>query len=272
MSSDKLNYKGADYSAFRPVYPAELYDLVYEFHAGEWLEACDMGTGTGQGAIALAERFAHVTGMDRLPDMIDNATRKANVSYKVGRDVDLATLGDRAVDMVTVATAFHWFDKPAFFDQLKRVLKPGGTFATWTYYFPLIKDAPEANVILKEQCTENGPLKSYMDDRVHHVINMYRDISFPFKTVQYYITPESEDTTHISLPNNIVMQKTVTLRHFRNYLKTASCYVNYKNDAANNNKPDPVDTAVENVAKELNKSLDDTVDVQWPLVLVLCRD
>jgi len=40
------------------------------------------------------------------------------------------------VDLVTVASAIHWFDLEKFYAEVRRVVKPGGTVAVWTYYTP----------------------------------------------------------------------------------------------------------------------------------------
>ncbi|ORX44572.1 S-adenosyl-L-methionine-dependent methyltransferase, partial [Hesseltinella vesiculosa] len=230
-----------------------------------------MGTGTGQGATKLAQAFQHVAAFDRSPDMIANATPMANVTYKVAEDTDLEKeMGPNSLDMVTVATAFHWFDHRAFFPLLKRVLKPNGTFATWTYYLPLIKDQPVANAYLQQQWT-SGPLVTHSDPRLQHVINLYRDYDFPFRTVQYYISPLDQDTTNVSHPHALAMEKSFSLLHFADYLKTASGYLNWKSDPANRDCHDPVDAIVNHLSDLLHISVHDPVHFQWPLVLVLCR-
>ena len=37
------------------------------------------------------------------------------------------------MDLITVAQALHWFDFDAFYSEAKRVLKPSGVIAVWTY-------------------------------------------------------------------------------------------------------------------------------------------
>jgi ubiquinone/menaquinone biosynthesis C-methylase UbiE len=42
-------------------------------------------------------------------------------------------LAGDAVDVVTVAAAFHWLDAPRALDEVARVLRPGGALAIiWT--------------------------------------------------------------------------------------------------------------------------------------------
>ncbi|KAI8329734.1 S-adenosyl-L-methionine-dependent methyltransferase [Chlamydoabsidia padenii] len=274
--SDKVTYKGSSYLKFRPTYSDRLYSLIYDFHKGACDVAVDIGTGTGQVAIELSKKFKHVHGVDRLSGMINNAIPKENVTYSVGSAEQLNFL-NHSVDMVTVATAFHWFDHAVFFDQVKRVLKSDGTLAVWSYYFPVIKNNEKATAILNEITRMNGPLQRYSDPNVKYVINMYRDFTFPFKTVDYYISPSSEDVTQISKPcGGSLMEKTMSLSDFGNYLKTASAYVNYtkEQEEAGDASEDPVDSVIDRIAEAMR--VDDKeatlIDLEWPLVLVLCSN
>ncbi len=49
--------------------------------------------------------------------------------------------------MITIATALHWFDFDSFYKEAKRVLKPNGIIAAWTYALPII--SPEIDKIIK---------------------------------------------------------------------------------------------------------------------------
>lgn len=43
------------------------------------------------------------------------------------------------MDLVTAASALHWFDLPAFYREVRRVLKPHGCLAAWA--IPLVRTA-----------------------------------------------------------------------------------------------------------------------------------
>ena len=88
--------------------------------------ALDVGTGTGAAAFAIAERFpaARVVGVDIAPTMVEQARRKArdrrNVSFEHG-DASSLPYERASFDLVTAANMIP------FFDELARVVRPGGT-------------------------------------------------------------------------------------------------------------------------------------------------
>jgi ubiquinone/menaquinone biosynthesis C-methylase UbiE len=94
--------------------------------AGPIESALDVGTGTGAGALAIAERFpaARVVGVDIAPEMVERARQKAhdqaNLSFEVG-DASALPYDDASFDLVTAANMIP------FFDELARVVRPGGT-------------------------------------------------------------------------------------------------------------------------------------------------
>jgi ubiquinone/menaquinone biosynthesis C-methylase UbiE len=90
--------------------------------------ALDLGTGTGMAALAVARRFpdAEVVGIDLSEGMVAQARRNIPPEL-VGRvrfeQADAAALpfGDAEFDLVVLANMVP------FFDELARVLAPGGT-------------------------------------------------------------------------------------------------------------------------------------------------
>jgi 2-polyprenyl-3-methyl-5-hydroxy-6-metoxy-1,4-benzoquinol methylase len=91
----------------------------------------DAGCGSGQWAVAFAERGARVTGTDLSPEMIRLARDYASAR---GQDIEWRT-GDvtRLADPLAVFDAIHARallqfvpDVPAALRELRRVLKPGG--------------------------------------------------------------------------------------------------------------------------------------------------
>ncbi len=51
-----------------------------------------------------------------------------NVEWRDG-SAEATGLADGSVDLVTVAQAFHWFDRAAFKQECRRLLRPGGRVA-----------------------------------------------------------------------------------------------------------------------------------------------
>lgn len=95
--------------------------------------ALDVGTGTGEGALAIARRFrgAEVVGVDVAGAMLDVAERKlpAELQGRVRFEVaDAAALpyDDASFDLVTHGNMIP------FFDEVARVLVPGG-FALFAF-------------------------------------------------------------------------------------------------------------------------------------------
>jgi ubiquinone/menaquinone biosynthesis C-methylase UbiE len=89
--------------------------------------ALDLGTGTGQGAFAIARRFrdARVVGVDLADAMVAEARRKTpaelaeRVRFEKG-DASALPFPDASFELVAHANMIP------FFDELARVLAPGG--------------------------------------------------------------------------------------------------------------------------------------------------
>jgi ubiquinone/menaquinone biosynthesis C-methylase UbiE len=274
MSSQNVNYAGDSYSKFRPTYSEEIFSLIYQVHVnnhGEFQLAADIGCGTGQVSTELAKKFDQVYGIDTLPEQINNAKAKDNIIYQVGPAEDLSQFEDHSVDMVTVGTAFHWFNHDQFLKEAKRVLKRNtGTLAVFSYTYPVLKNEPQANEIVKALVAE---FDKYSNSNITYIKNLYRDIKFPFEHQKWYITPESEDITHISgRTQGSLMEASMTIERFRHYMKTASSYYNYIEDEENQVKGDPVDNMIPVLMNVLNTTdINHVITLEWPTVLVLAQ-
>jgi ubiquinone/menaquinone biosynthesis C-methylase UbiE len=102
------------------------YEAALERIEGRVGKALDVGTGTGEGARALAKRFpsAEVVGVDVAPGMLEEARRLApGIEFVEGDAADLPFREDE-FDLVTHANMIP------FLDETARVLRPGG----WAIY------------------------------------------------------------------------------------------------------------------------------------------
>jgi len=172
--ADHFSAVSAGYAAFRPRYPDALFDLLADA-APARKAAWDCATGSGQAAVGLARHFARVFATDASEEQIAHATQHPRVTYGVAR-AEASGLDARSVDLVTAAQAVHWFDRPRFWAEARRVLRPGGVVAVWTYWFLSI--APELDTIVRRFYSDIvGPFwppeRKLTEDR-------YRTIEFPF--------------------------------------------------------------------------------------------
>ncbi|XP_026231449.1 class I SAM-dependent methyltransferase [Anabas testudineus] len=97
--------------------------------------ALDVGCGSGQGTLLLAKHFASVVGTDISPAQLEVAlqhAREPNITYRQC-EAEKLPFADSSVDLVTVMSAFHWFDRPRFLQEALRVLKPHGCLALLNY-------------------------------------------------------------------------------------------------------------------------------------------
>ena len=103
------------------------YELALDAADPAPSNALDLGTGTGQGAFAIARRFPHaqVVGVDLAAGMLAEARRKMpaelaeRVRFERG-DASALPFADASFDVVAHANMIP------FFDELERVLVPGG--------------------------------------------------------------------------------------------------------------------------------------------------
>src|SRR5271157_1406269 len=62
-------------------------------------------------------------------------------------------LKDACVDLVTVAHALHWFDHDRFYAEVRRVVRPSGILACWTYHHQTV--SPEVDAVVRRLMAQN---------------------------------------------------------------------------------------------------------------------
>lgn len=176
---DNFSAQASAYARHRPTYPAALYDFLYA-HAPAFDYAWDCATGNGQVARRLAERFRVVLATDISAAQIENATPHDHIQYRVA-PAEHGGLPDGACDLITVGQAAHWFDRPAFYAEAKRCLKPGGLLAIFGYKLPTI-DPPTDELI---HHLYDGVLGDYWDPERRFVDEGYIAFDFPFPEIVF---------------------------------------------------------------------------------------
>ncbi|MBA2556224.1 MAG: class I SAM-dependent methyltransferase [Chloroflexi bacterium] len=122
------------YDRVRPAYPAKLFDDLAELACiGPGCRVLEIGLGTGQATIPIAERGCQLTGVELSPELAAVAQRKlaafSNASIVVAAFEDWP-LPVEPFDAVVSATAFHWIDPAVRVTKAADALRPGGVLAT----------------------------------------------------------------------------------------------------------------------------------------------
>ena len=176
---DHFSTQAAVYAKARPLYPPSLFAALAGLAPGRTL-AWDCGAGNGQASVGLAGFFAQVIATEPSAAQLAEATPHPHVVYR--KSAELAPgVPDGSVDLVTAAQAAHWFDRPRFYAEVRRVLRPGGVVAVWTY--ELCSVSPEIDAaVLRFYKGEIGP---YWPPERRHCETGYRDFDFPFAELPF---------------------------------------------------------------------------------------
>ena len=241
--ADHFSARSAAYATFRPRYPEALFEFLARA-APARDAAWDAGTGNGQAAVGLARYFEHVTATDPSAAQIDCAMPCANVSYRVGA-AERSELEDGSTDLVTAAQAVHWFDQPRFWPEARRVLRPRGVIAIWTY--PSFEISPEVDGII--QRFYSGVVGPFWPPERRQVETRYQAIAFPFAEFQ---APE------------FAIEQPMSLEDVAGYVRTWSATQGF----IKHHHRDPVDDLAHDLTRVWGEG---ARAVRWPVAMRIGR-
>lgn len=242
---DHFSGHAALYARHRPGYPDALFAYLAARAPGRTL-AWDCGTGSGQAAHGLARHFDAVVATDASAAQLAHAVPHARVVYRRA-PAEAAPLADGTVDLVTVAQALHWFDLDGFYAEARRVLRPDGVLAVWSYGLATVDAAVDA-VVRRYHDDVVGP---YWPPERRHYGEGYRALPFPF-------AEEAPPPFHL--------EETWTLGQLAGYLRSWSA--TQRCHAATGG--DPLAVVAADLAAAWGKA-DAVRTVRWPLTVRVGR-
>jgi ubiquinone/menaquinone biosynthesis C-methylase UbiE len=155
--------------------------------------ALDVGCGTGHSTLALTEIAESIIATDISPAMLARAPAHPRIRY-LQAPAEHLPVGTRSVDLITVTLAFHWFDRPRFLAEVRRVLREDGTLVIsshrfhfrmlenpeinqWfeDHYFPKYPTPPRNNDPLTDEAAQESGLRFAGRDRYTHELTMSPD-------------------------------------------------------------------------------------------------
>jgi ubiquinone/menaquinone biosynthesis C-methylase UbiE len=245
MQSPDYSPYAKQYAESRPQYPEELFKYLSDLSPGHNV-AWDCATGNGQAAMSLAGYFERVIASDMSLSQIQNAASQKQINYFVAHSEN-AGLKSHSIDLLTVASAVHWFNLEKFFSEAVRVLKPGGILAVWTYHVGHVE--PPFQKLFYNFYTD--VLSSYFNQGARLVDRKYTDLKLPGKQI------ESE---------NLFVSVDWNLTALLNFIESWSGIQQYRVAKGN----DPVEL-IEKELKELWGEPESVHNIRWPLYLRISR-
>jgi SAM-dependent methyltransferase len=248
MSSFPDHFSGVAgaYAEHRPRYPERLFAWLAELATGREL-AWDCATGSGQAALGLADYFDRVIATDASGAQIAAAVAHPRVEYRVA-PAESSGLAPESADLVTVGQALHWFDRPAFYAEARRVLRPDGVVAAWTYGHSSLGE-PLGDAVMRRFYSETvGP---YWPPERALVDAGYRTIEVPFVEIE---------------PPQIAMEAKWSLAAFLGYVGTWSAVTRFRAERGFDPVPE--------LAGELRPHWGDPAlprRIRWPLAIRVGR-
>ncbi|XP_060067355.1 putative methyltransferase DDB_G0268948 isoform X1 [Ylistrum balloti] len=247
------------YAKYRPTYTSEVYDEIKTYcqlpEASGCDTAVDIGCGNGQSTVPLTNIFKAVIGRDISEKQITEAKKHApSIDFSVGPAEDLSFLDNETVDLVTTAQALHWMDRPRFFKEVERVLRPGGALVVYGYGNCTI-DRTEAQRIVWQFYKET--LDGYWDKQRGHIDNHLATIELPFKGW--------------SRLDTLSINRTWDMDSFIGYMSSWSAWQTYL-------ESHPSSSVLEDIRQRLNMIYTDEdtqevtkVEVTWPIYMLMGR-
>ena len=203
---DYFSSQAAEYAKFRPRYPDELFSYLGSI-TNEHKKAWDCAAGNGQAALSLTDYFDEVIATDASEKQIENAVEHPKIKYMVVH-AENSGIESHSVDLITVATAIHWFNLPKFYEEARRTLKPEGTLAIWNYARSNVSEAVDS---ITDHYIDNI-VGSFAAPDFWRGVNSETEIDFPFDRIK---TPEFK------------IRQNWSFRDYANYIMTWSPTQNY---------------------------------------------
>jgi ubiquinone/menaquinone biosynthesis C-methylase UbiE len=156
QGADRFSSKTEDYAKYRPDFPVEIVEFLYS--KGVIKEAsivADIGSGTGRFTRLLLESGNLVYGVERNNEMRSKAEELLSQFrnfISIAGSAEETGLRDSSIDLITVAQAFHWFDKEKCLSEFRRISKDNGrVFIVWDDFLGDYNDfSMEYNKVLSD--------------------------------------------------------------------------------------------------------------------------
>jgi len=161
MNEKRFDGKGETYAKYRPTYPQAFIDyLCSDIGISKKSIFADIGSGTGILTKQLLNLGCRVYAVEPNDDMRAVAERdlsRYDNFVSVNGIAENTTLDANSIDYVTVAQAFHWFDRGRFKIECRRIIKQSSKVVlVWNSPVFDAEIVVDCDNILKKYCSDFG--------------------------------------------------------------------------------------------------------------------
>jgi len=128
-SKEKFTSKVSDYVKYRPKYPSEFVNYLLNEVGVSRSVVADIGAGTGILTKLLAAKVKTIYAVEpnfNMRSACEGYCDEFENFVAVDGSAENTSLSDKSVDFITVAQAFHWFDRHRTKIEFQRILKTKG--------------------------------------------------------------------------------------------------------------------------------------------------
>ncbi len=235
-----FNNDTGQYLLCRPDYPVALFDYLEQIVNSD-VTVWDCGTGNGQAAKALADRFAKVIATDINQAQLDVAVKAPNIEY-ICTSAEGTPIAAGSIGLITIAQALHWFNFPLFYEEVKRVGAAESIIVAWCYSlgsFDRSIDVPIKRLYYDILGSEFWPKERFYIDE------QYKTIPFPFQLLN---VPE------------FTIRKLINFDQLIGYLSTWSAVKEFQKRQQQN----PLELVLDDLKLQWGDP-DNQYEIVWPL-------
>ncbi|MGF3106161.1 class I SAM-dependent methyltransferase [Rossellomorea sp. DUT-2] len=127
--NNEFDNKTKEYAIGRPSYPSEILKVIRELGVNNQSTIADIGAGTGILTHMLGSLECNVLAIEPNEQMLVECRKYCNELNNIQfikAPAEKTSLKENSVDIITIAQAFHWFDKELCKKEFQRILKENG--------------------------------------------------------------------------------------------------------------------------------------------------
>lgn len=233
------------YKSARPGYPAQLFQSLAKLAPGKGT-ALDVGCGNGQASLDLARHFDRVLACDKSAEQVRQAPRGEGKVRFYCSPAETLPLRDGCADLVLAAQAAHWFDLPPFYEEVRRVAKPGAALAMVCYADPWL---------------DSEPAQQVLEDFLRRVVVGWWPKGRTLVEDRYEPLRENFPFAPLELPQGMELHRDLDLQGLLGYLQSMSSYARLRAGGV----PDPLPATRAAFAQVWPDNGKAAMGLHWPL-------